>query len=303
MYTFHIAKPSKLEKFNITIGKTTIAAIIDSGSTLNLLDEQTYNKLNPKPLLRNSNIQVFAYQSDTKLSVLGSFNTNVTVHDKSTGTTFYVIKGQGENLLGKSTAENLDILRVGPPKITHQTANIQAKPVISSKNVPESTKEIIQNHADTFQGTGLLKDFQLKLHIDPSVTPVQQPIRRIPYHTRVKVEAELNRLLDADIIEPVSGPTSWLNPIVAVPKSDNTIRLCLDMRQANKAIQRERHVIPKIDDMLQDLHGARYFTKIDLREGYHQLMLHPESRPITAFATHKGIYQYKTTNLWSKFSF
>ena len=81
--------------------------------------------------------------------------------------------------------------------------------------------------------------------------------------------------------------------IVAVPKSDNTIQLCLDMRQANKAIQRERHVIPKIDDMLQDLHGARYFTKIDLREGYHQLMLHPESRPITAFATHKGIYQYK----------
>ena len=45
--------------------------------------------------------------------------------------------------------------------------------------------------------------------------------------------------------------------------------------------------------LLQDLHGAKYFTKIDLREGYHQIMLHPESRPITAFATHKGLYQYK----------
>ena len=64
------------------------------------------------------------------------------------------------------------------------------------------------------------------------------------------------------------------------------------MRQANKAIIRERH-IPKIEDILSELHGAKVFSKIDLREGYHQLMLHEDSRHITAFATHKGVHRYK----------
>ena len=128
-----------------------------------------------------------------------------------------------------------------------------------------------------------MKNFQLKLHINPDVTPVQQAIRRIPYHTRKKVSAELQRLQQLDIIQPVKGPTSWVNPIVVVPKPNGKIRMCLDMRRANEAIIRERHVIPKIDDVLTELHGAEYFSKIDLWEGYHQIQLHEDSRDITYF--------------------
>ena len=65
------------------------------------------------------------------------------------------------------------------------------------------------------------------------------------------------------------------------------------MRKANTAIIRGRHVIPKFDEILSELHAAKYFSKIDLREGYHQLLLHPESRDITAFATHEGVFRYK----------
>ena len=71
---------------------------------------------------------------------------------------------------------------------------------------------------------------------------MQQPIRRIPFHTRKKVEEELERLQKLDIIEQVSSPTSWVNLIVAVRKKDNKIRLCLDMRRTNEAIIRERHM-------------------------------------------------------------
>lgn len=107
------------------------------------------------------------------------------------------------------------------------------------------------------------------------------------------MDAEIQRLLANDTIEPISGPTTWLNPIVPVPKCDGSIRLCLDMRCANEAIIRERHTcISKIDDILPDLHGAKFFSKIDLREGYHQIEHYPNSRPITAFATHKGLFQY-----------
>ena len=73
------------------------------------------------------------------------------------------------------------------------------------------------------------------------------------HHTRQKVSAELKRLPALDIIEPVNGPTTWLNPIVAVPKGKDRIRLCLDMRKANEAVIRERHVIPKLEYILPEL--------------------------------------------------
>ena len=69
--------------------------------------------------------------------------------------------------------------------------------------------------------------------------------------------------------------------------------MCLDMRRANEAIIRERHVIPKIDDFLTELHGAKYFSKIDLHEGYHQIQLYEDSRDITSFAMHEGLFRYK----------
>jgi len=108
------------------------------------------------------------------------------------------------------------------------------------------------------------------------------------------VEQEIKRLLELDIIERVNEPTTWLNPYVVVPReSSDQMRFCLDMRKANEAVMRERHVIPKFEEILPELHEATVFSKIHLREGYHQLELHPDSRHITTFATHTGVYRYK----------
>ena len=96
-----------------------------------------------------------------------------------------------------------------------------------------------------------------------------------------------------DIIEPAPGKATWLNPVVPDLKPNGKMRLSLDMRKANVAIERERHVIPKLEEILPELHNAKIFSKLNLREGYHQILLDEESRPITAFATHDGVYQYK----------
>ena len=112
-----------------------------------------------------------------------------------------------------------------------------------------------------FSGVGKLKNFQVKIHIDPAVTPVIQPLRRLSYHTRAKVSEELDRLLKLDIIKPVEGPTPWENPVVVVPKSSGEIRLCLDMRRANEAIIRERFPIPTLDEVVQGMHGGKAFSK------------------------------------------
>ena len=82
--------------------------------------------------------------------------------------------------------------------------------------------------------------------------PVVQPIRQIPYHLRDKLSAKLDELVEQDI-EKVSGPNSWVSPVIVVPKPSSDIRLCVDMRQANMAVKRERCPIPTIDEVLQDL--------------------------------------------------
>ena len=69
------------------------------------------------------------------------------------------------------------------------------------------------------------------------------------------------------------------------------------MRSVNQAIIRERHVIPTIDDITADLNGCKVFSKLDLKQGYHQILLHPESRYLTTFSTHViGLYRYKRLN-------
>ena len=96
-----------------------------------------------------------------------------------------------------------------------------------------------------------------------------------------------------DVIEPATGPTPWVNPVVVVPKSEGDIRLCIDMRRANEAILREIHPIPTVDEILQSLNGSKVFSKLDLRWDYHQLELTPDSRKITTFVTHCGLFRYK----------
>ena len=83
-----------------------------------------------------------------------------------------------------------------------------------------------------------------------------------------------------------------MSPIVVVPKKTG-IRICVDMRAANQAIERERHPVPTVEDLIVDLNGPTVFSKIDLNQGYHQLELEENSRGITTFATLIGLFRYK----------
>ena len=104
----------------------------------------------------------------------------------------------------------------------------------------------------------------------------------------------MDDLLSKDIIEEVPDtPTSWISPLVVAPKPDGDIRVCVDMRRANEAIIRERHPIPTIEEVLYDLNGSTVFSKLDLKWGFHQVELEEESREITTFVTHRGLYRYK----------
>ena len=187
-----------------------------------------------------------------------------------------VVKGDGRTLLGCGTAMDLDILRIGPVQANSVSGGIDG--------------DICGRYSALFHGIGLLKGYKLKLHIDDSVKPVAQHVRRIPLGLREKVDKKLDELLELDIIEGVpEGPTGWISPLVVVPKSDGDVRVCVDMHRANEAIIRERHPIPTVEELLQDLNGSTFFSKIDLKWGFHQILLSQESRHITTFITHRKI--------------
>ena len=197
---------------------------------------------------------------------------------------FTVVEGHGKALLGKDTAEKLNVLRVGPLN----------SPQAYSITSEGTSVDIVKNFADVFCGVGKLKHFQLKLHVNKDIKPVAQPVRGLPFGLRDKVDKKLDELLKEDIIEEVpSGPTEWVSPLMVVPKPDGDKRVCVDMRRANQAIERERHPIPTFEEVLHDVNGSTAFSKLDLKWGFHQVELETESRRIITFITQRGLFQYK----------
>ena len=92
---------------------------------------------------------------------------------------------------------------------------------------------------------------------------VAQPVHRILFGLRKKVEKKLEELLQADIFEEVpEGPTGWISLLVVVPKNDGDVRVCVDILRANETIIRERHPIPTVEELLHALNGCTAFSKV-----------------------------------------
>lgn len=204
-------------------------------------------------------------------------------HINTISATFCVINGEGDLLLGKDTATSVGVLKIGIGiGITAVSAD------------PKTIGGVLQQqYSNVFRGVEKLKDRVAQLHIDPNVNSVAQAMLRTPFSTRSKLEEKIKELIELDIIKSAQGPTPWVNPIVVVPKSGGYICPSIDMRRANEAIQRARRPIPTVDEITLSISGSKVFSKLDVKWGYHHLVLSPESREITTFATHCGLFRYK----------
>jgi hypothetical protein len=105
-----------------------------------------------------------------------------------------------------------------------------------------------------------------------------------------ELKVQLNELLDKGYIHPISSP--WCCPALFVKKKDQSLRLCVDYRPLNIVTVKNKYPLPRIDILFDQLAGARVFSKVDLRLGYHQIKIHPEDIPKTAFSTRYGLYEY-----------
>ena len=193
----------------------------------------------------------------------------------------YVIEGNAESLLGRDSSFKLKVL-TQVNSVTPESSNAELN-------------SLLKEYSGIFEGLGKVNDFEHKITIDPEVKPKSQHLRRIPVSQLEAVNDELDRMLEQDIIEEVTEPSPWVSNLVIVPKKSGELRVCCDLREVNKAVIRERYVLPKVDDTLHSLRGSKYFAKIDAKSGFFQLMLAEESRYITTFITPRGCYRFKRT--------
>ena len=117
---------------------------------------------------------------------------------------------------------------------------------------------MLKEYDDVFQGLGKVTDFEHKITIDPEVKPVSQQLRRMPVYQIEAVNNKLDRMLEQDIIEEVTEASPWVSNLVIVPKKSGDIRVCCDLREVNKAVIRERYVLPKIDDTLHAMRDSKF---------------------------------------------
>ncbi|XP_055612924.1 uncharacterized protein K02A2.6-like [Uranotaenia lowii] len=267
-YCFHLGNDSNV--LDCKIGGVVIRMLVDSGSDINLIDQGTWEfmkcqQVKVQEMIKGCKQVVKAYGQDKPLPILGTFKGFIEIGTKSTYASFSVVEGGQRCLLGDATAKQLGVLKVGV-----DVNQLDSKPVFAK-----------------------IKDIQVNIHMDPSMKPVFQPVRRIPIPYEEAVNRKLNQLLENDIIEVKKGPASWVSPLVVVGKANGEPRVCLDLRRVNEAVMRERYPMPMVDEILARIGKGAVRSRLDIREAFLQTELAPDSRDITTFITSRGLFRFK----------
>ena len=241
-YAFHVQTPQKKLLVDVSINNTTVNCLIDTGSTVTIMALDTYNAMKSPPPLQSSTVPIYTYGSSSPLDVVGSFPATISYKQASVQCVVFVTVHAGDTLLSLNVAQGLGLISVA----------------YNLNSTQDHLPGFLKDYEDCFRGLGKLATFECTLHVDDSVQPSAMPHRRVPYHQRLQVEKELQRLVELDVIERVEQqPTPWVSPITVVqkPHSPSEIRLCIDMRNVNRAIKRERHITPTIYDVITALNG------------------------------------------------
>ena len=135
------------------------------------------------------------------------------------------------------------------------------------------------------------RDIDHRIDLEPGNRPPWRPIYRTSPLEQDAMRKELDKLLKNGSIEPSKSP--YGAPVIFIKKKTGDLRMCIDYRALNKITIKNRFPIPLIDDLVDRLHSAKVFTKIDLRSGYNQVRIHEDDVEKTAFRTRYGHYQYK----------
>ena len=147
--------------------------------------------------------------------------------------------------------------------------------------------DVFAKSADDMGRTGLVKH---RINTGDA-QPIRQRARRLPIQQRKEEQALIKEMLDRQVITPSSSP--WASGIVLVKKKDGSWRFCVDYRRLNEVTVKDSFGLPRIDDSLDTLGGAKWFSTLDLQSGYWQVEMEEGSKEKTAFICSSGLYQFE----------
>ncbi|XP_073039340.1 uncharacterized protein [Primulina eburnea] len=165
---------------------------------------------------------------------------------------------------------------------------------------------IVQEFPDVFPeelpGEILDREVEFQINLVPGAAPISKaPYRMAPAELK-ELKEQLQELLDKKQIRPSASP--WGAPVLFVKKKDGSMRLCIDYRELNKITIKNKYPLPRIDDLFDQLKGAKFFSKLDLSSGYHQVKVKAEDIHKTAFRIRYGHYEFTKNSkfIWNEAS-
>jgi hypothetical protein len=303
-----------------TLCEITFVAIMYTSSPISLLKRELIpNNLNViKPLDKNC---IFSGINGTKLDLLGMFETDISVNENNFSMCFYVVP---ENTMTMNAILGRDF--VNKPSVNlsfkngvinfewsktnsfsqilcvsyeHEFDNVKemlnVNPELNA-NVKEQLFELYQKE---YGNKGNKIKEESTLEINPNLEmkillqhdqPIAYRARRISYDDKEKLRNILDELLREGIIRESRSPYS--SPIVLIKKKTGDTRLCIDYRELNKITVKDNFPAPLMDDQIDSLKNKKYYSLIDLKNGFHHVRMNPSSIPYTSFVTPLGQYEY-----------
>jgi len=159
-------------------------------------------------------------------------------------------------------------------------------------DIPE-VQQLLSQYAHLFQEPTTLppaRNCDHNISLIPGAQPVNvRPYRYAPFQ-KSEIEKQLSEMLKNGVIRHSSSP--YASPVLLVKKKDGTWRFCVDYRHLNSITVKNKHPLPVVDELIDELAGAKWFSKLDFRSGYHQIRIVKGDEHKTAFKTHSGLYEF-----------
>ncbi len=201
-------------------------------------------------------------------------------------------------------AEEVDELRGGSSSVAEEAEQLPVHlqevydRTVADGNLPAEVtgpfKQFLRKHAGVFAAndTDLGRTDLVQHNIDTGdALPIRQPPRRMPIAQQADCEVEIQSMLAKGVIE--RGQSPWASPVVLVRKKDGSLRFYVDYRRLNGVTKFDAYPLPRIDETLETLGGAKWFTTLDLISGYWQVGLTPEAKLKSAMCVRSGLYLWK----------
>ena len=266
--------------------------LVDTGSDVNILPLSWYNEYFCRSLSGFDNVILRNYDK-SEIQIAGVLQNLSLSFQNRTATCDFLVCDSDTAILGTSCISSLELTVTGrcDEVVTYSIDRIENNSTTCTCRTGRVTEKPVQ--LPNSSSLPKLSGFQFFIKLKPNApTSIIQKPRRVPFALEAAIEEEIAKELRDDIIEEIDS-SPYLSPIVVVPKPDNKIRMCVDYKKINEHIQIDQHPLPTADEVFARLHGAKYFTKLDLRAAYHQLEIREDSRDLTAFTCHIGQFRYK----------